>query len=42
MHYAAKPLGSRSKLLWTLLMMEIILPFIEEMNEMMEVMITPL
>jgi hypothetical protein len=40
--HAPKPLGTRSKLLWTLLMMEITFPSMEEMNTPMEVMTTPL
>jgi hypothetical protein len=37
---APKPLGMRSKLLWTLRTMEITFPLMEEMEKLMEVMIT--
>jgi hypothetical protein len=40
--HTPKSLGMHSKLLWTLLMMEIIFPLIEEMKEGIEVMIIPL
>jgi hypothetical protein len=40
--YVEKPLAMHSKLFWTLLMMEIIFPLIEEMKEWIEVMTTPL
>jgi hypothetical protein len=40
--HAPKPLGMRSKLLWTLLMMEIIFPLMEEMKEQVVMMTTPL
>jgi hypothetical protein len=37
-----KPLGTRSKLLWTLRVMEITFPSMEDMKTLMEVMTTPL
>jgi hypothetical protein len=40
--HAPKPLGTRSKLLWTLRKMEITFPSMEEMKTPMEVMTTPL
>jgi hypothetical protein len=40
--HAPKPPGTRSKLLWTLLIMEIIFLLMEEMTKLMEVMTTPL
>jgi hypothetical protein len=40
--HAPKPLGRRTKLLWTLLMVEKVFPLMEEMKEPVEMMITPL
>jgi hypothetical protein len=39
---APKPLGTRTKLLWTLLMMENVFPLMEEMNKPMDMTATPL
>jgi hypothetical protein len=40
--HTPKPLGMHSKLLWTLLMIEIPFPLLEEMKELVQMITTPL